>query len=217
MPDPLSRVHIDYNLHARGSAFEYQVEMTVRGMTAREFDQFQLDAGRGDYRLMTAMWERGGESREEQGKRLVETERKAMETLRSMLTDEQRAEMDTKGYFQVRGSAGHLYRININEGYQGNVRWIGKSGRKKAEFCCHPKGMRGRDLDGAIGSLPKADAFLAQKLMIEADEVRFLQTTVLSRGNMPKIPGFEHVENTDRLRCICEGCNAGRPSSDWCF
>lgn len=139
----------------------------------------------------------------------------ALELLRRMLNKEQRAMMDANGYFQIKGSAGHAYRIHTNVGYSGNIFLMSKEGAHGAEFCCHPDRMMGRGLNGIVGRLPDADALIAQKLMIETDEIRFLRTTVLNSGSMPDIPGFEHVEQLDELRCICKLCNRSRSHRGW--
>jgi hypothetical protein len=81
------------------------------------------------------------------------------------------------GWFDVTGSRGHRFRIftrtgvspGWGAGQSGNVVLLDAEGKQEARYCVHPP-------DG----LPHADAWLAQKLALEADE-----DTVLAVANLP--------------------------------
>lgn len=85
---------------------------------------------------------------------------KAQALLEEVLTEEE-AKLLMIGQLIVKGSKGGEYRIGIN-GQAGNVHAISgpRAGRR---LCAHPS-----------APVPNADAWLAQKLMIETDEDAFL-------------------------------------------
>lgn len=102
---------------------------------------------------------------------------RARHLLDSLLTDEQRTQMRTRGYFQVVGSRGRLYRIvTRHDSMAGNVLWVDSSGRVLGRFCCHPLGV------------PVADGWATQMLNLRFDEDHFLATANLSSGRRPE-PG----------------------------
>lgn len=80
----------------------------------------------------------------------------------SKLTPEQRRTAPL-GYFDVTGSLGGRYRIDITSTVQN----IAGLGDRAGEYCVGP-----------IERQPKADVWLSQKLLIEADEEYFLRTAV---------------------------------------
>jgi len=94
-------------------------------------------------------------------------DRRAEDLLRSMLSEEQRRELDEHNHFHVRVpdprqlGCQRVYRIE--RGFQGNVKLI-ENGRATRRYCIH-----------ADARLPHADQMLAQKLMLESDEADFLR------------------------------------------
>jgi hypothetical protein len=91
---------------------------------------------------------------------------KARELLLANLDPQQLAEYRKHNRFTVRSSRGHLYRIDCGSLAQ-NVYRLKKDGsvRNFGEgYCAYLK------------SVPYADSHLAQKLILEADEGRFLRT-----------------------------------------
>jgi hypothetical protein len=90
---------------------------------------------------------------------------RALELLRSLLSDEQWISYQEKGWFEVRGSKGGRWRIR-NRGQSGNVDLMPEIGEEReATYCAHPP-----------GSLPLADAHAAQMLALVTDEEAFVKT-----------------------------------------
>jgi hypothetical protein len=82
--------------------------------------------------------------------------------LLAVLTPEQAADYTERDWFEVRGSHGGRWRIRRN-GQAGNVDLMPEGGSEPvASFCAHPP-----------GSLPDADAHLAQLLALVTDEDAF--------------------------------------------
>lgn len=165
-------------------------------------------------RLEAARREREAESMRralERQQRHRDAHDKGMETLRRMLNPDQLKEHDARKAFTVKGSEGNTYEIETSYGYSGNIHWIRpKDGIRLASFCCHPE-MQGLDLEGISDRLPAADAYIAQKLVLEADELTFLRTTVLNSGSYPDVVRMKHVDGLRGWqRCKCEQCR--RPS-----
>jgi hypothetical protein len=92
----------------------------------------------------------------------IAAQRKAEELLRENLDDEQREQFDKTKWFFVIGQSGKRYRIR--HGWAGNVDELNEEGHRIAEYCIHP-----------AKQVPTEDNMLIQKLMLEADEARFLQ------------------------------------------
>lgn len=92
--------------------------------------------------------------------------KRAEELLFMHLSDGQREQYLAKGYFDA-PIKGRLYRIN--KGRAGNVELI-EAGAPKYRYCIHPRDYT-----------PAPDAMLAQLLMLETDEDRFLKTANRSR------------------------------------
>jgi hypothetical protein len=87
---------------------------------------------------------------------------RAEELLLSLLTGEQARDYSEHGWFEVRGSRGGRWRIR-NRGQSGNVDLMPEiGGEREATYCAHPP-----------GSLPDADAYVAQMLHIVTDEDGF--------------------------------------------
>jgi hypothetical protein len=99
---------------------------------------------------------------------------RATKLLERCLSAHQLAEFrQSRQFHAVGGVTGTVYRIVCN-GHTSNV--VGESGvYLGAQFCIHPRqGYSNGDW------LPDPDIWLAQKLYIEADEVAFLSTAVMS-------------------------------------
>ncbi|QOG23011.1 MULTISPECIES: hypothetical protein [Bradyrhizobium] len=108
---------------------------------------------------------------------------RALRLLRSWLSPAQRAEFDSKGYFDVVGcDSGKRYRIR--RGTSGNVNEIDEDGRLGAGWCFVP-----------LGGLVEGDVMLAQKIALETDEERTLSVA----NNFPgpirwRLPGSRPLE-----------------------
>lgn len=104
---------------------------------------------------------------------------RAEELLLSLLTDEQAADYEQHGWFEVRGSKGGRWRIR-DRGQAGNVDLMPEIGSERmASYCCHPP-----------DSLPTADAHLAQLLHLVTDEDGFRRTAnVAYRRPAAALPG----------------------------
>ncbi len=90
---------------------------------------------------------------------------RALELLRSFLTDQQRASMDEARSFRVVGSKGRSYRLDTDSA-AANVWELDDVGLEVAKLCAHPVGV------------PLGDQLLAQKLLIESDEDAFRAVAV---------------------------------------
>jgi hypothetical protein len=133
-----------------------------------------------------ANWERI--AKEAEVHRRAERERRtaararARTLLDSVLTAEQKAELDRHGRFHVRGGqTGRRYCIRA-EGQSGNVDLLNEDGSVQATFCAHPSYTH--DRPGEL--VPEGDAWLAQMMEIELDEFNFLRTTNVPRGSIPR-------------------------------
>ncbi len=107
-------------------------------------------------------WEREERIRE-QRERYRAASRRATETLRSLLTEENQRRLDAGFDLLIVGSAGGQYRVR--HGYQGNIRR--SDGRT---FCAHPSMVTP---EGDL--LPTEDAMIAQILALVTDEPAFLR------------------------------------------
>lgn len=119
------------------------------------------------------------EEQEEQQARIAEArqakldaKQRSLELLLSLLSEDQLAEYNERSYFTVEGSSGRTYKI-VCEGQTGNVQWWA-DGAFRANFCAHPG-----------GDVPDPDAWLAQKLALEADDEAFLLVANIRRGFFP--------------------------------
>lgn len=121
----------------------------------------------------------------------------AGELLLACLSPEQVLSHLNRGFFDVIGSRGNRFRIhttspvgaNSGIGQSGNVVLLDHEEKHQARYCVHPP-------DG----LPHADAWLAQKLALEADE-----DTVLAVANLPwQRPGHVDIRPAarERLRLV---------------
>ena len=91
-----------------------------------------------------------------------EAARKAKELLKESLDAEQLDQLERTNWFFVKSQLGKRYRIRHR--WAGNVDEIDDQDRVVAEYCIHPRQR-----------VPVEDSMLIQKLMLEADEPRFLQ------------------------------------------
>ena len=87
----------------------------------------------------------------------------AMELLRLCLSKEQRDSLAEQELFIVTSNKGRRWRIKAN-GQSGNVELLDIAGNPLGRYCAHPP------------DVPDADAWLAQKLVLETDEDRWLRT-----------------------------------------
>jgi hypothetical protein len=99
----------------------------------------------------------------------IQAEQKAEQLLRDTLTPQQLCQYETSRQFTVRGSRGHRQYIIVCSGSTvRNVCRRNRDGSKGRRYCAWLRGV------------PPADSFLAQKLIIESDEGRFLRTAMPS-------------------------------------
>jgi hypothetical protein len=116
---------------------------------------------------------RAGQDRMLAGERQRETARRqalarvtgrAETLLLSLLDDDQARSYTRDGWFEVRGSAGGLFRIS-RRGQAGNIDELPPAGGDRiASYCIHPSGR-----------YPDADAHIAQYLRLVTDEEGFRQ------------------------------------------
>jgi hypothetical protein len=112
---------------------------------------------------------------EERMRRRARVNDRAEELLLSLLSDDQCFSYTQNGWFEVRGSAGGLYRIN-RRGQAGNVDELPAPGAPRiASYCIHP-----------AGNFPDADAHAAQYLALVTDEDEFRR--VANRTPRYRIP-----------------------------
>lgn len=183
---------------------------TIQGNTRTYYSAEELTATAN----RTALEEEQRRAKEDDRRRraAAATER-AKETLLRMLTPAQRRSVEDRRHFDVTGSEGNLYRIHTNVGYSGNIQHIASSGISTACFCCHPDMYPTDPVTGSSeAKIPPEDALIAQKLMIETDEVMFLRIAVCQGGRRPDV-GFEHVSSLSlysERKCICVECEERR-------
>jgi hypothetical protein len=127
--------------------------------------------------------EKRREKRREERRLYEEAAKKATETLMRMLNADQRRTAREGKFFYIRGSEGNRYRLALNA-YSGNVAWVDDNGTARGIFCAHPN-MYGLSTDGKSGPLPKNDAVIAQKLMLETDEKAFMKIANIFGGEYP--------------------------------
>lgn len=87
---------------------------------------------------------------------------KAEALLRETLDKEQREQFDKTKWFFVISQSGRRYRIRRR--WAGNIDEVDQADMIVAEYCIHPQER-----------IPTEDSMLVQKLMLEADESRFLK------------------------------------------
>jgi len=90
------------------------------------------------------------------------------------LDPEQQRTFERNGYFEVKGSnSGRRYRIHAGMGASINIEQFDPDGLVRATLCAAPFGY----------GLPEYDMLLAQKLALETDEMKFLQTANIFDGS----------------------------------
>lgn len=160
-----------------------------------------------------------------------EAAEKARELLFRLLDDKQRKTAKKKNYFDITGSGGTRYRINLHSA-SGNVWWMRSKPDKRftdgirwepvGNFCGHC------GHDGTGSWLPKHDHHLAQALELRYDEIGWLDIAVYYGGEMPPawwlaqtpaaVEGYAYHWNKDpawvfRKMCRCGECGNG--GADW--
>ena len=120
----------------------------------------------------------------------VQANERAVELLESNLSEEQSREMSKTGKFTVTASSGQRYLIDAKGG-DYNVTSIDGAGVKLID-CCLDVG----------GDVPVADKVLVQKLLLEADEGRFLNIANTKCHYAPMAPPTMASDNLnwDTLR-----------------
>lgn len=93
---------------------------------------------------------------------------RSRDLLRACLGAEQLDQFDRAGWFIVSGRV-HDYRIK--HGRTANIELIARDGRYRGRLCFYPEAGRGREL-------PVYDVMLAQKLVLEGDELAALAIAV---------------------------------------
>jgi|SRR4051812_42189506 hypothetical protein len=87
-----------------------------------------------------------------------EPERRSLKLMRTWLSDAQRKQLDSLGYFDVVGNhTGRRYRIRL--GTSTNITELDRFGHSVSGWCFVP-----------AESLPTGDVMLAQKIALENDE-----------------------------------------------
>jgi hypothetical protein len=102
-----------------------------------------------------------------------EAQCKAEELLQENLDREQLGQFERTKWFFVIGQSGKRYRIR--HGWAGNVDELNDEGAVVAKYCIHPQ-----------QHVPIADSMLIQKLMLEADEQRFVQIANKTTLRVPR-------------------------------
>lgn len=97
-----------------------------------------------------------------------EAKKRAHKLLVENLTAKQRKQFEENDFFDldVEDSKGAMRRYRINRGTSGNIHLMDKSGRTMRRYCAHPFNSY---------SIPVEDVMLAQKLMIEHEEEKFVK------------------------------------------
>ena len=124
----------------------------------------------------------------------ADAERRAAALLPRVLNPRERATFYETGRIVITGSEGGMYEI-LRHGYVGNVVtlqtvYVGTSpwttlARAGWALCAHPM-MYVMSPDGtATERLPPTDAYIAQILVIKADEKRFLRTANIYSYGVP--------------------------------
>lgn len=116
-----------------------------------------------------------------------EAEKRAEALLRSQLSPEQLATYEAAKYFDVIIDEHRTYRIR--RGWAGNIELIDARRVTVAKYCIHPK-----------HPIPVGDAMLAQKLMLETEEDRFLDVANMT----PLLPTFTRGFDHDRRQLVRE-------------
>jgi len=140
------------NAYSNQPQFAQIVEHNLR------HDEARLAALRREEEARLARYEEEDRARR---RTIAQARARAKELLLEHLTDEQRATIERHGWFIVEGGKSRRrYRIRTDRGAAGNVERLGADGNADECFCGHSRYVM----------IPDYDDFLAQKLMLEADE-----------------------------------------------
>lgn len=168
---------IDSGTSASSSDSVWQIwtsaDSTVGGTTyQRSYDYYPPEPETEEERQAREERERQRMERLEAARReREEAQRKAQELLKEILDEEQRAQFEETEWFFVISQSGKRYRIR--KGWTGNVDELNEEGLIVARYCIHPQ----------MTSIPTEDSLVVQKLMLEADESRFLE--IANRRALP--------------------------------
>lgn len=99
--------------------------------------------------------------------KLLKAQATARHLLESLLRPDQAATLKDRNYFdlEITSRDGSRKRYRIHKGRSGNVELLGPDGVPIRKYCVHPHLY-----------VPDEDTMVAQKLMLETDEERFLKT-----------------------------------------
>lgn len=119
-------------------------------------------------------------------RRAVEAERReaawdrAQGLLFEFLDPVQQDQYEDDGTFQFVGSLGTEYLLT--PGTNGNIRWLDDELNEGGRLCAHP-----RLYDGEGRALPEPDLHLGQFLALTNDELAWLETANVHRGDYPPV------------------------------
>lgn len=138
------------------------------------------------------------EEAEKRAKAAEEAKQRAERLLLANLTPKQREDLKTKNcfYIEIPLGDGKVERYRIDRGTHGNVKQIDDRGSIIRSFCIQPDGV------------PAADAMLAQKLFIEADEetrAKFWETANISDLMPAKMIPYNIPRNQRRQYALQHG------------
>lgn len=112
----------------------------------------------------------------------LEAEARAEKLLVENLSLQQRLQYEKEKMFVVNGKSGYRYRIR--KGRVANVDMIDRSGKIEHRLCAHPS-----------DAVPDYDTMLAQKLLLEDDEQRFIAVAnkhSAAHLHTPVLPSLMH-------------------------
>lgn len=153
------------------------VQTTVRPPLTDE-QRAELEAAHERRAAAAEEWRRTQEARE-----AAATER-ALETLTSLLNEEQRESYRILGFFDMTAQSGRRYRLH--RGVAGNVRELGINPEGEPEevasLCCHPsRSIYDEETGRRLGEMPVEDVVVSQLLALRFDEERFRLTANISQ------------------------------------
>lgn len=162
------------NLYVEDVASSDEVEVEVDEATRFEQEQARVREQTRRVQEQTERRERREqEGRERRARELAARER-ARATLREFLGEERWAIWQERHYVEVRANSGKRYLIT--PGTVSNVKEINEEGVEIASLCAHPPLSEYDEQRGYLGDLPSEDVYIAQILMLQADEALFRQT-----------------------------------------
>lgn len=164
------------------------VNVFVQQLTAQQMDEYYNGGwARGLPRGEPLLPERTSEEIEEaRVRRAAEAERReaawdrAQGLLFEFLDPVQQDQYEDDGTFQFVGSLGTQYLLT--PGTNGNIRWLDDELNEGGRLCAHP-----RLYDGEGRALPEPDLHLGQFLALTNDELAWLETANVHRGDYPPV------------------------------